>query len=332
MLFNCVLTGTLHKLRKSMIKRRAKAFTPGTDKNRISQLKLYIGFCITHNLKDVDPSTETLCLYIEFLAQNLASPKSVANYMSSVRFLHRWLGIQSAALDSFEVTLMLRACRSTMHHIPLQRRPLTPDMIRQLICVSKSIVPHHIVFKCAVLFAFFGFLRMSNLTSRSQHSFDPAKHTCRGDVFRGPPGLIVLLKWSKTNQFGENTELIPLPQSDDPLLCPVIAFSELESLVPTYSSNQPLLSLPTPPGEPIRPVHPDWLSRMLQQSLAAMGEDPAFYSFHSFRRSGATTCYNAGVEYSQIQRHGSWKSSAFWAYITNWSTGHTPVTQALSKV
>ena len=327
-----MFTGPLKKLKKSMMERRQKAFAPGTNKNRMSQLRLYFSFCIKYGLTDIDPTTETLCLYIEFLAQNLSSPKSVVNYISAVRFLHHWVGVKSAALDSFEVTLLLRACHNTMHHIPLQRAPLTPELIRELLHVSSGLVPHYSVFKCAVLLAFFGFLRMSNLTSRSQQAFDPAKHTCRGDVFRSPPGLVILLKWSKTNQYGQNTELIPIPRSQDPVMCPVLAFDHMESEIPTLYSNQPLLSLPTPPGVQVRPVHPDWLGRMLHQSLAAMGLDPRLYSFHSFRRSGATTCYRAGVEYSQIQKHGCWKSSAFWTYITNFTTGHTPVTRALARV
>ena len=327
-----ILTGPLKKLKKSMLKRREQAFTPGTIKNRHSQIKLYLGFCIQHGLQDIDPSAETLCLYIEFLAQNLSSPKSVVNYLSAVRFLHHWVGVKSPALDSFEVTLMIRACHSTMHHVPLQRRPLTPDMIRELLSVSQNLVPHYCVFRCAILFAFFGFFRMSNLTPRSQKSFDPRKHTCRGDVFLADPGLAVLLKWSKTNQYGQNTELVPIPKSKDPVLCPVAAFDHMESQIPTLTSNQPLLSFPATPGEPPRPVHPDWLNKMLRLSLDAMGLESQYFSFHSLRRSGATTCYQAGVEYSQIQKHGCWKSSAFWAYITKFSTGHTPVTQALASV
>ena len=315
-----------------MQQRKKQAFTPGTTKNHLSQIKLYIGFCYHFGLQDINPSTETICLYVEFLAQNVSSPKTVANYLSSVRFLHKWIGAEHAALDSFEVTLMVRSCFMTMKHVPNQRRPLTPDLIRQLLSVAQSVVPHFPLFKCAVVFSFFGFFRISNITPRVQYQFDPAKHTCRGDIIHADPGLLVLLKWTKTNQYGQNTQLVPLPATGDELLCPVIAFDQLCAYVPTSYCNQPLLSLPSPPGDPILPVRQEWLSKNLSLTLSCMGHDPQFYSFHSFRRSGATTAWKAGVEFSHIKSHGGWKSEAFWTYITNITTGHSQVSAALALV
>ena len=315
-----------------MVIRRSKAFAEGTNKNHISQIRLYITFCCYFKLRDIEPETETVCLYVEFLAQNLSSPKAVANYLSAVRFLHRWVGASTESLDAFEVTLLVRACYMTMKHIPNRKRPLTPDMIRQLLSVAQSQVSHFPVFKCAVLFAFHGFLRISNITPRSPAEFNPAKHTCRGDVLQADPGLAVLLKWSKTNQYGQNSQLVPLPKTKDPALCPVTAYSELVHLIPTRYSNQPLLSLPVPPGVPITPVPQSWLATNLAASLESMGEDSRFFSFHSFRRSGASTAFQAGVNFAHIKTHGGWKSDAFWAYVTGVTTGHTPVTEQLALV
>ena len=315
-----------------MLKRKSQAYTQGTNKNHMSHIRLYISFCIHFGLQDINPEPETVCLYIEFLAQSLKSPKSVANYISSVKFLHKFLGYSVDSLESFEVHLLLRACHLTMEHVPLQRRPLTPDLIRLVLQSAKSTSTCYPVFRCAVLLSFYGFLRMSNLTPRVISQFDPRKHTCRGDVFRAEPGLVILLKWSKTNQFGQNTELIPIPRSKDPHMCPVSAYDLMEQLVPTISPNQPLLALPAPPGGQLSPVHPDWLSNELSSALEACGEDPSMYSFHSLRRSGATTAYRAGVQFAQIKKHGCWRSDAFWAYVTNCATGHTPVTRALANI
>ena len=315
-----------------MVLRKSRAFATGTNKNHISQIRLYISFCCYYKLRDIDPETETVCLYVEFLAENLASPKSVANYLSAVRFLHKWVGAPTNALDSFEVTLLLRACHMTMRHIPNQKRPITPDMIRELLAIAAVYVPHYTVFKCAVLFAFHGFFRISNITPRSPAEFNPAKHTCRGDIFEADPGLAVLLKWSKTNQDGQNSQLVPLPKTQDPGLCPVTAYKELTDLIPTQYRNQPLLSLPAPPSAPIVPVTQSWLAHNLATSLQIMGEDPKSFSFHSFRRAGATTAYQAGVNFAHIKTHGGWKSDAFWCYVTGVTTGHTQVTKQLALV
>lgn len=242
-----------------MLKRKDSAFAQGTKRNHVSQIRLYLSFCIRFGLKEIDPSTDTICIFIEFLAQHMKSPKSVTNYLSAVRFLHKWLGVTAPALESFEVTLLIRACYYTMDHVPLQRRPLTPELIRKLLSAAQSIVPNFPIFKCAVLLSFFGFLRMSNMTPRTSASFDPRKHTCRGDVFHADPGLVILLKWSKTNQYGQKTELVPIPTTQDPEFCPVVAYNQMVDLAPTLSPNQPLLSL-TEPGKELIPVHPDWLA------------------------------------------------------------------------
>ena len=42
---------------------------------------------------------------------------------------------------------------------------------------------------------------------------------------------------------------------------------------------------------------------------------PTMYTFHSFRRSGATLAYNADISLEQIKRHGTWKSNSVNTYI-----------------
>ena len=44
----------------------------------------------------------------------------------------------------------------------------------------------------------------------------------------------------------------------------------------------------------------------------AMGLNPHYYTFHSFRRSGATFAYNAHVPIQHIKRHGTWSSDCVW--------------------
>ena len=315
-----------------MVKRKNQAFAPGTDKNHISMIRLYVTFCCHFKLRGINPEIDTVCLYVEFLAQNLSSPKAVANYLSAVRFLHRWVGAPTDSIDAYEVTLLLRACHMTMKHVPNQKRPMTSDMIRELLSIAQVNVPSFPVFKCAVLFSFHGFFRISNITPRIQASFDPSKHTCRGDVFHHDPGLLVLLKWSKTNQFGQNSQLVPLPITKDPALCPVTAYKELTELVPTHHKNQPLLSIPHQPGGPFVPVSQVWLSTHLSATLRLMNENPNQFSFHSFRRSGTTTAFRGGVDFAHIKKHGGWRSDSFWTYVTGFTTGHSPVTRQLALV
>ena len=46
-----------------------------------------------------------------------------------------------------------------------------------------------------------------------------------------------------------------------------------------------------------------------------LGLSQNFFTFHSFRRPGATLAYTAHVSIQQIKNHGSWASDCVWTYI-----------------
>ena len=72
----------------------------------------------------------------------------------------------------------------------------------------------------------------------SIRSFDARKHLCRGDVLVGQDGILVTFGWSKTNQFGKRTVLIPIPSIDNSILCPVLAYKKLIDLVPARTTHR----------------------------------------------------------------------------------------------
>ena len=47
----------------------------------------------------------------------------------------------------------------------------------------------------------------------------------------------------------------------------------------------------------------------------SLGLNPHFFTFYSFRRSGATFAYNSQVPIQQIKHHGTWSSEIVWRYI-----------------
>ena len=53
----------------------------------------------------------------------------------------------------------------------------------------------------------------------------------------------------------------------------------------------------------------------LKSILTDIGLDPNLFSFHSFRRSGATLAYNLDIDVEAIKRHGTWRSDAVYSYI-----------------
>ena len=98
----------------------AHTFRPGTTSNHIHQANSFIEFCNDYHLHFICPSSSTLCCYITHLTCHVQSSKSVHNYISGVRFLHRQLGLTSTAIDSFPVISLPHVEDITMctHHHP----------------------------------------------------------------------------------------------------------------------------------------------------------------------------------------------------------------------
>lgn len=309
------------------------AFRPGTYANHHSQFTTYIKFCQHYNIKDIDPTVDTICLYATYLATRLKSSQSIANYLSAVRLLHKYLGLDCPALTSFDLHLTTRAIKLANRHIPTQRRPLTREMLCNMCSVCDSLQPEiGTVLKVALLFGFCGFLRQSNLAPRRAHKFDPTRDTCRGDILIQHPGIVIAVKWTKTRQLAGTPNLIPIPKISDPILDPVAAYHSMIAITPTSLPTDPLLQLPRSNKHKKRHiVTTSFLRNGFKLLVQAIGQDPAMFSPHSLRRGGATLMYNRGVSLLDIQRHGTWTSHAFLGYIANHDVKSSTVATSMAK-
>jgi hypothetical protein len=110
---------------------------------------------------------------------------------------------------------------------------------------------------------------------------------------------------------------------------PVQAYKHLLAVSPTVHPSQPLLSLPAKHGN-IAMVTSRSLAIALKRLIVALELQPKLYSLHSLRRGGATSSYNAGVAYTDIKRHGQWKSDSFWDYIAAPCVSKSTVAAALA--
>ena len=59
----------------------------------------------------LQPDSNTICAYIEFLTRSFNSPDAVSNCVCGVRHLYKTINHPTDTLDSFEVRLTLRTCR-----------------------------------------------------------------------------------------------------------------------------------------------------------------------------------------------------------------------------
>jgi hypothetical protein len=271
----------------------------------------------------------TLCYYITYLSQQFASSSSVRNYVSGVSFFHKCLGKTFTALQQFPVVCLLRAIQVTMRRKPNQKWPITPSLLTKLVALTNTLGAVGPPLKVALLFAFFGMFRVSNIAPVSPFTLDKSRDMCRGDVVFKPPGLVVALKWSKTLQTLGATPLVPLPSMPGHPLDPRQAFLDLLRQAPTVSRDQPLLMFVRQGVSNV--MTSPLLNKLLSDLIQRLGLDHNNYSFHSLRRGGATAAFHGGVKISEVKRHGVWASDSFWQYVTQPAIAKSSVAKALAK-
>ena len=169
------------------------------------------------------------------------------------------------------------------------------------------------IFKAVYLLSFFSFLRLSNLVPHAITQYSPLKHLAQGDIMFRPDKVVILLKWSKTMQSNNDIKLITVPRISNSILCPVTALPNLLALTPK-GSNLPLFQIKV--NQTWVPLTDTKVRRHFSLILSKLNLGPG-YTFHTFRRSGATFAFNNNVSLQNIQKHGTWTSDCVWRYITD---------------
>ena len=121
-----------------------------------------------------------------------------------------------------------------------------------------------------------------------------------------------MIKWSKTMQTRDAVQILTLPRLTDLDICPRAALKALKKLYP-MSDKSSLFQYHGPSG---------WSSlidsearKVLKYINVHLGLNPSHFTFHSFRRSGATFAFNAYVPIQNIKRHRTWTSDCIWRYV-----------------
>ncbi len=319
----CLIITDFDKLCKQAQQRKPSAFRPGTASNHVTMIKKYVSFCLQHRVRYVKPTPQTICAYIESLARQFSSHKSVMNYVSAIKLLHNYIGKKAQALDSFEVVLMVRSVRLTMRNVPYRRPPVTIQMLSNMCRTCDSYGRAGLVIKFALQLAFFAFLRASNLCAPTSKSFDNTRHFVRSDVSVNTKGLTLQLKWSKTLQIANQPLQIPVPRVQDRNIDVVRTFEQLKRQIPT-ERDAPLFSLPG--GGHLTLLQ---LRKAYRTLLTKNGYSNTTYTLHSLRRGGATACYDHGAKELDIQRQGVWATSCYKNYISNTDPHQSSICRAL---
>lgn len=290
------------------------AFSAGTSRNLKVQWRSYFLFCKFYGLKAIPATVENLCLFGQFLGRSFKSVESVKNYISGVKTLHQVLDVKFPSENMYQLTLVLRGMARSCPHLPQKALPMTPQILQDMykfLDVTKSV---DATYWCVFLFMFFLMARKSNMVPVSLADFDPHKQLLRQDVKVLKGALLVFIKWSKTNQFGNRLLMIPLAAIPSSILCPVKAYCNMIDLMPA-SELDPAFVVKASDSSLV-PLLYRQLQEKIKTLIARTGRDPDLYASHSFRRGGCTWAFKAGVPTNLIQHHGDWMSDCYKNYLT----------------
>jgi hypothetical protein len=122
----------------------------------------------------------------------------------------------------------------------------------------------------------------------------------------------IIIRHSKTIQFGQRLLKLPYVASVDSRLCPVravvrhIGTSVLDSMCPLFDFCQDGLTVS---------VTHSWFVKRLKAGLLRTGNKASEISCHSFRRGGTTLAFSLGLSATDIKLRGDWASNAYEKYL-----------------
>ena len=289
---------------------RERGLTTGTWNNRISHLRTYIAFTVYYGVPDFPIHLGILLRFIALLGNSQLSHRYASNIVSSLKWFTSILDPPSVKLfETVHVTATLKGLRAQLSRPVRQKLPFTTSHLIVFYNLLDLSDVRHLSCWCAMLLAFFGCFRLSNLVPDSKDKFDPLKHLKKDDIFLDENIVLIFYKWSKTNQNSNRVAWVPVGSVSDPRFNLSFYLQTLLSKVDA-PSTAPLFSFKR---NDFHSRHS--LVRILDRCVFKAGLSPKDYSWHSFRRGAAMFAFELGLADSAVQLLGDWSSSAFKNYL-----------------
>ena len=312
--------------RKASVRTKS-AFRPRTVKCYHMLFKSFVAFCLYARVELSSISVSVALSYLEFLVENNISISMISNHIAAIKAMSIVYDIQYDVWDHPKIKYFVKSLK-------LQRPMVLPKRnIIDLVTLKKMIAfcnqfSDACVYRAVMLTEFFGFFRLSNMAPHSHREFDSTRHFTGGDVFFLEHEVKILLKWSKTIQYRDQFKLIVLPKLGDSAICP---YQALQKIMHLYNpgQNAPLFQIKTAAGWQV--LTDTRVRKNLAKINVAMNLPSNFYTFHAFRRSGASLAYELGIPVREIKEHGTWASECVWRYICPSASAGSQVSQVFRQ-
>ncbi len=287
-----------------------------TQKLYACGMRKYLKVCSAAKLTPVPASEDTLCHFAATLATEGLRHRTIKSYMAGICHWH----ISDGRGDPFAVGLhrlhyVMRGVKRAEGRVGVAKqegRPITPCLLLKIKSVwdPKANDADVVMLWAACCLAYFGFMRVGELTVPNDEAYEASTHLSWGDISvdnpSAPTCMEVRLKASKTDPFRHGISLFigKVPSQ----LCPMSAM--LAYLTARSNDEGPLFRYLDG-----RLLTRQRLVASVREALEEAGVDPGRYNGHSFRIGAATTAAARGLEDSTVRTLGRWKSLAYLEYI-----------------
>ena len=274
---------------------RSLCWADSTVKALKSRWRKYFRFCDSYDLSPLPVDVEGMCLYITYLTETVCYV-TIANYVSAVWRLHDYLGYSHPDPTCFLIQSTLRGAKRLLGSASNPALPVTPEDLVKIYKRLDMSVPSDLQFWCALVLAFRCLLRVGHIT-RSPHQLRVR------DITFNEGGMDVTIRSSKTVQFHERINIIPVLESSSTVLCPVFYLR-------TYLSRSRRV-----PSQPLFGLTYNSYSQKFSSECKAIGLE-GHYTTHSVRR-GAASYLATFLPLHDVKTYGDWRSWAVLLYLSD---------------
>jgi site-specific recombinase XerD len=272
----------------------AAARAANTLRGYRSDWREFTSWCAHRRAEPLPAAAATVTGYLTELARHGAKVGTMSRRLSAIRFAHQMRDLADPT-ENARVVAVWEGIRRTHGAPPEQAAPLMPPELFDVVdrCPTSRVWKTRgrpaepdlagLRDRALLVVGFVAALRRSELAALQV-----------GDVAEHPNGLVLALPRSKTNQRGEQTELVVLPRAGNPARCPV---ATLQAWLAAAGITDGPVFRPVSKGNRAlaRPLNPESVNTLVQAAVARAGLDPAGYSAHSLRAGFVTYAHLRGA-------------------------------------
>ena len=283
---------------------------PGTLRNKQLHKNRYFEFCNFNRMKPFPATEFKICKFATFLAGSMKTVNSIKSYCYTICEESELCGFRPV-VRGLKYYKAITGIKNRLHHRVKRAQPMTVallEKIEQLVDVQDQ---KELVVWTAMVTGFHMVLRKSNLVP-IKRVHDEVHNIVRSDVRYAEGIMVILVRWSKTNQDGQYLNQVPLVAKPHSAICLLDCLLYMIETIPATGFHN-LFSYHGDKG--VVPITYHDLMVYMHRWLSLIGENEKEYSSHSLRRGGTSHAYKAQVPESDIQRMGHWRSQCFRNYI-----------------